>query len=556
LKGALLVAGTHSDAGKSVVVAGLCRWLVREGVKVAPFKAQNMALNSFVTREGAEIGRAQAAQAAAARISPEAAMNPVLLKPSAERQTQVIVRGKPWATASARSYQGMKGELLPVVLESLEDLRRRFEVVVCEGAGSPAEINLREDDIANMGLARAANLPVVVVGDIDRGGLFASLYGTLALLSAEDQALVKGFIVNKFRGDLAVLEPGLERMSTLTGRPFLGTLPWISGLGLDGEDSLALDAPRTLLPPLGRDVLRVAVVRLPRISNFTDLDALSHEPGVSVRFTESHDEILAADLAVVPGTKATVEDLKMLRSRGLDNALAERAKLSLPTIGICGGYQMLGSRITDGVESKEGETSGLGLLPVETVFEEEKLLARPEGCALEFENAEVSGYEIRHGRLLRFGGEPLFTVSSATNGDDGEGCQVGNTFGTSWHGVFESDGFRRAFLGRVAAERGLDWVAGDEPFAARREAQLDKLGDLIAENVDREALLRLMENGAPDYLPVVSGQLLGGQSQTRLMQRPLHTSVAQNGVNTRGETTTVPEQARRSEIEIKLKAES
>nr|MBA3474959.1 cobyric acid synthase [Rubrobacter sp.] len=280
MKGALLVAGTHSDAGKSVVVAGICRWLAREGVKVAPFKAQNMALNSFVTREGAEIGRAQAAQAAASCVEPEAAMNPVLLKPSAERRTQVIVWGKPYATASARSYQGMKGELLPVVLEALEDLRRRYEVVVCEGAGSPAEINLRQNDIANMGLSRAANLPVIVVGDIDRGGLFASLYGTLALLDAEDQALVGGFMVNKFRGDAAVLAPGLARMSELTGRPFFGTLPWVPGLGIDGEDSLALDAPWDARPPRGRDTLNVAVVRLPRISNFTDLDALAHEPGV------------------------------------------------------------------------------------------------------------------------------------------------------------------------------------------------------------------------------------------------------------------------------------
>ncbi|MDQ4064083.1 MAG: cobyric acid synthase, partial [Actinomycetota bacterium] len=230
MRGALLVAGTHSDAGKSVVVAGICRWLAREGIKVAPFKAQNMALNSFVTREGAEIGRAQAAQAAAARVEPEAAMNPVLLKPSAEKSTQVIVRGKPWATATAKSYQGMKGELLPIVLESLEDLRRRFEVVVCEGAGSPAEINLREGDLANMGLARAADLPVIVVGDIDRGGLFASLYGTLALLSKEDQALIGGFVVNKFRGDAAVLAPGLDKLSELTGRPFFGTLPYVRGL--------------------------------------------------------------------------------------------------------------------------------------------------------------------------------------------------------------------------------------------------------------------------------------------------------------------------------------
>jgi adenosylcobyric acid synthase len=392
----------------------------------------------------------------------------------------------------------MKGELLPVVLESLEDLRCRFEIVVCEGAGSPAEINLRAGDLANMGLARAAGLPVVVVGDIDRGGLFASLYGTLALLGEEDQALVGGFIVNKFRGDNAVLDPGLRKLSELTGRPFFGTLPYVRGLGLDGEDSLALDAPRDPLPSLGRDVVRVAVARLPRISNFTDLDALAYEPGVAVSFTESTREILASDLAILPGTKATVADLAWLHSRRLDHAMVERAERGLPTLGICGGYQMLGEKISDGVESGEGETLGLSLLPVETVFEEEKLLARPEGRALEFDDAEVSGYEIRHGRVRRYGGKPLFTV----NGSE-EGCRVRLTFGTSWHGIFECDDFRRAFLRRVAEARGLDWVAGDGSFASWREAQLEKLGDLIAENIDRDALLHLIEDGAPEELRFV-----------------------------------------------------
>ncbi len=502
------MAGTHSDAGKSVVVAGLCRWLAREGVKVAPFKAQNMALNSFVTREGAEIGRAQAMQAAAANVEPEAAMNPVLLKPSAERTTQVVVRGKPWATASARSYGGMKRELLPIVLESLEDLRSRFDVVVCEGAGSPAEINLRQNDLANMGLARAAGLPVLLVGDIDRGGLFASLYGTLALLSPADQAHIVGFLVNKFRGDPAVLEPGLERMTALTGRPFFGTLPFVRGLGIDGEDSLALDAPRPIKPPAGRDALRVAVARLGRISNFTDFDALAHEPGVAVRFTESYEELVEADLAVLPGTKATVEDLGLLRSRGLDRAFIERTRRGLPTLGICGGYQMLGGRILDGVESAAPEVPGLGLLPVETVFEPEKVLARPEGMAPGFAGASVSGYEIHHGRTRLLDGEPLFVTENGT-----EGCRAGATLGTSWHGVLESDAFRRAVLLWVAAERNLDWEPGEEPFAAAREAQLDRLGDLIAANVDREALLRNVEAGAPAGLPVVSGQLSAPSGQ-------------------------------------------
>ncbi|QIN79547.1 cobyric acid synthase [Rubrobacter marinus] len=541
MRGALLVAGTHSDAGKSVVVAGICRWLRREGVRVAPFKAQNMALNSFVTREGAEIGRAQAAQAAAARIEPEAAMNPVLLKPSAERETQVILRGKPYATATAKSYGAMKQELLPVVLDSLSDLRRRFDVVVCEGAGSPAEINLRKNDIANMGLARAARLPVVVVGDIDRGGLFASLYGTLALLSPEDQALVGGFLVNKFRGDPAVLEPGLRQMSGMTGRPFLGTLPHARGLSLlDGEDSLALDSPRPARPPLGGDVLRVAVVRLGRISNFTDLDPLAHEPGVAVRFTLSPEEVLEADLAVLPGTKATVDDLAALRASGLDRAILERSRRGLPTLGICGGYQMMGRRIVDGVESRKGEVSGLGLLPVETAFEEEKILGRPEGRASLFGAEPVSGYEIRHGRVRRSGGEPVF----ATEGLD-EGCAVGETFGTSWHGVFESDAFRRAFLRRVAGVRGLDWRPGDEAFAAAREAQLDRLGDLVAESVDREGLLRLVEDGAPAALPVVGSWLSNGDGRAPL-------GSAWNGHDAPDDTE---KHTRPAEDEMKLKAE-
>jgi adenosylcobyric acid synthase len=499
LRGALLVAGTHSDAGKSVVVAGICRWLAREGIRVAPFKAQNMALNSFVTRKGAEIGRAQAAQAQAAMVEPEVAMNPVLLKPSAQ-DTQVIVQGRPWAKAGARSYQGMKKDLMPTVLESLEDLRSHFDVVVCEGAGSPAEINLRPYDLANMGLARAAEVPVVLVGDIDRGGLFASLYGTLALLSEEDQALIGGFLVNKFRGDPAVLAPGLETLSGLTGRPFFGTLPYVTGLGLDGEDSLALDASREAMPPLGRDVVRIAVARLGRVSNFTDFDALAHEPGVFVSFTTSPTEILAADLAVIPGTKATVADLAGLRSRGLDRAFAERARRGFPTLGVCGGYQMLGERIADGIESG-GEAPGLGLLPIETFFGEEKLLGRPAGRAPLFGDAEVLGYEIRHGRIRRLGGEPLFSGDGLD-----EGCRVGAVFGTSWHGVMESDAFRQNFLRFVAGECGLDWTPGEESFAAAREARLEKLGDLISDNVDREALLRLIEDGPPSGMSVVSGQ--------------------------------------------------
>jgi adenosylcobyric acid synthase len=293
-------------------------------------------------------------------------------------------------------------------------------------------------------------------------------------------------------------------MTTMTGRPFLGTLPWIPGLGLDGEDSLALDAPRPVKPPLGRDVLRVAVARLGRISNFTDFDALAHEPGISLRFTGSAEEILDADLAVLPGTKATVDDLKLLRSRGIDRAFAERAKRALPTLGICGGYQMLGGRIEDGVEGDEARAVGLGLLPVETIFEEEKVLGRPEGRAVGFGDAEVSGYEIHLGRVRRDGGDPLFRT-----GEDTEGCRIGTTLGTTWHGVLESDGFRRALLQWVAGERSLDWRPGEESFVAAREAQLEKLGNLVADHVDREALMRLIDDGQPSGLPVVRLQASG-----------------------------------------------
>jgi adenosylcobyric acid synthase len=480
-------------------VAGLCRWLARQGVKVAPFKAQNMALNSAVTPDGAEIGRAQVAQAAAARLPPEAAMNPILLKPSGEQTSQLMVMGQAVAELDARAYQTLKPRLQTVVLEALASLADRFEVVICEGAGSPAEINLRADDLVNLGLARAVGLPVVVVGDIDRGGVFASLFGTLALLEAADQALVGGFLVNKFRGDRAILAPGLDQLGRLTGRPVLGVLPWRLGLRLDAEDSVELETPtQGSAPSRGADPLQVAVVRLPWLSNFTDFDPLAAEPGVTLQFTAASAEVLAADLAVVPGTKATVADLAWLRRMGLDRALAQRAARGLPTLGICGGYQLLGQRILDRVESRAGEVTGLSLLPVETVFEATKVLANPVGTAPWLGGVAASGYEIHHGRTRARGGEP---VLSSEDGD--LGCRRGAVVGVAWHGIFEADGFRRAFLGWVAAERGLDWVAGERPFAAVREERLEAVGDLIADHVDTAALERLLEEGAPPGLPFV-----------------------------------------------------
>jgi adenosylcobyric acid synthase len=499
MRGALLVCGTHSDAGKSLVTAGLCRWLARRGVSVAPFKAQNMALNSVVARGGFEIGRAQAMQAAAAGIEPEVAMNPILIKPSGERHSQVIVMGRPYVDVSAGSYQGLKDVLRPVVADALADLRARYDVVICEGAGSPAEINLRAADLTNMGLARAAGLPVLLVGDIDRGGVFASLLGTLAALDAEDQRHIAGFVINKFRGDASILAPGLDQIAALTGRPVLGVLPFAENLSIDAEDSLAIAG----VGGPGFDVagatgtLDVAVLRLRWMSNFTDLDALAREPGVRVRFTRSPVDLERADLVVVPGTKATVEDLARLRRDGLDAALQARGAAGAPILGVCGGYQLLGESITDAVESGAGEVAGLGLLPVRTVFGADKVLATVTGHSPLLRSA-VGGYEIRHGRPVAHGGTPLIVSADGTP----EGCVHGASLGTSWHGLLEHDDARRALLRWVAAHRGLPFrPAAGTDFRAERERQLDRLGDLVEEHLDTDALLALIEHGAPTDLP-------------------------------------------------------
>jgi adenosylcobyric acid synthase len=519
MKGALLVCGTQSDAGKSLVTAGICRWLHRAGVSVAPFKAQNMALNSVVTKDGNEVGRSQAVQAQAAGVELEAAMNPILIKPSGERYSQVMVMGKPYANASARSYQQLKHELRPLVADALAGLRARFDVVVCEGAGSPAEINLRDVDLVNMGLAREAQLPVVLVADIDRGGMFASLFGTLALLEPADQAHVAGFVVNKFRGDRSILDPGLAQLRELTGRRTFGVLPHVEDLWMDVEDSLALEAPRPEALAAA-DTLDVAVIRLRWMSNFTDVDALAAEPGVRVRFTRSVADVQRADLVVVPGTKATVEDLARVRDLGLDRALAERAAAGAPILGICGGYQLLGERITDYFESRDGEVNGLGLLPVRTTFEREKLLRRRAGgCA--WLRSSVGGYEIRHGRVAVTAREDVGAADGQQRGqrqephdglfmaDDGEpdGCRLGEVVGTSWHGVLEHDAFRRALLAHVAEVRGRRFVPGTGSFAQAREARLDVLGDLVERHLDTTRLSALIEGGVPAGLPSVATEV-------------------------------------------------
>lgn len=495
MKGSLLVAGASSDAGKSVVTAGLCRWLHRRGVSVAPFKAMNMSNNSVVTPDGGEIGRAQGAQAAACGLEPSTAMNPVLLKPGSDRRSHVVLRGRPYTDVTALSYRGLHPVLRQAALDAYDELAARYDVVLCEGAGSPAEINLRGTDLSNMGLADARDLPVIVVGDVDRGGVFASLFGTLALLGVRDQSLLAGFVINKFRGDERLLAPGIDQLTRVTGRPTYGVLPWQHGIAFDVEDSLSQQAVLAAAgPPLGRDTLRVAAVRLPRTSNATDVEALACEPGVSVRWTGSPSDVLDADLAVLPGSRATVADLEWLRTCGIAAALAARADAARPVLGVCGGYQMLAETVEDDVESGSGAVAGLGLLPVTVRFHERKTVGRPVGEALG--EKVTTAYEIHHGiASLRAGAcaEPFL-----------DGYRCGAVWGTTWHGAWESDGFRRAFLREVADAAGREFVpAPDVELAAVRAARLDALGDLVADNLDTIALESLITSGAPHGLPFV-----------------------------------------------------
>jgi adenosylcobyric acid synthase len=453
----LLVAGTTSDAGKSVVTTGLCRAFARRGVAVAPYKAQNMSNNSMVcvAADGtaAEIGRAQWVQALAAGVMPEPAMNPVLLKPGSDRRSHVVLMGQPAGDVSSRDWESGRRHLAQAAHAAYDDLSARFDVVVAEGAGSPAEINLRAGDYVNMGLARHAGLPTVVVGDIDRGGVFAAMFGTVALLES------------------------------LTGRRVYGVLPWDAGLWLDSEDALDLDGRRAVHTA----ARKVAVVRLPRISNFTDLDALGLEPDLDVVFAAERRDLTDADLVVLPGTRATISDLGWLRSRGLDRAIVEHAQRGRPVLGICGGFQMLGRRIADphGVEGEPGvSVAGLGLLDVSTEFAVDKVLRLPVGTAL---GAPASGYEIHHGRVTVGSGESFLG-----------GARADAVFGTMWHGSLEGDELRRAFLSSA-----LGLTPSSVSFPEARERRLDLLGDLVEEHLDVEALLDLSRIGAPADLPVL-----------------------------------------------------
>jgi adenosylcobyric acid synthase len=495
-----MVCGTSSNAGKSVIVAGLCRLLARQGVSVAPFKGQNMSLNSVVTPDGREIGRAQGAQAEAAGVPPEVAMNPVLLKPMGERRSQVMVMGRPWRVLEAAEYHRAKPELRAIVLDALADLRSRHDVVILEGAGSPAEINLLAGDLVNLGLAAAAGVPAVVVGDIDRGGVFAHLFGTVELLPDGLRSLVRGFVINKLRGDPVLLGDGPATLEARTGVPTLGVIPWLDGLSIDAEDSLALSSdpasPRSERDG-GEDVLDVAVLQFPRISNFTDLDALRAEPAVSVRFVGHGSGLGDPDLVVLPGTKATVADLDWLRRCGLEAALNRLLGGTRPPVvlGICGGYQMLGRRIVDdaGIEAAPGEYPGLGLLDVETSFGPDKRTWRRRGLDRRSGGA-VSGYEIHHGVVATGPTHRGWLSLEGIDGgpeEEGSVSERAGVFGTTLHGLLENDGFRAAFLTEVGERRGKRVGPSGVVFAAVRAAEVERVADACQRHLDLDALWRI-----------------------------------------------------------------
>ena len=470
----LLIAGTASDAGKSLIVTGLARAFRRRGIKVAPFKSQNMSNNSMVCSDGTEIGRAQYLQAQAAGVEPGSLLNPVLLKPGSDRRSFVVLRGRPAGELGAGEYASGRKHLAAAAFEAYEELAAGHDLVLCEGAGSPAEINLRRGDYVNFGLAERFGLPVVLAADIDRGGALAAIFGTHGIVSEQDRGRLAGYLINKFRGDQAVLDPGLDELTRRTGLRNYGVLPWLADVWLDGEDALTIGS-RALRP--GTGVLHVAVVHFPRTSNATDVDALAAEPGVQVVVTASPDQVARADLAVLPGSRATVTDLAWLREKGLAEAIRIRARQQRPVLGICGGYQMLTDRILDDLESGDGDIPGLGLLPGEVRFGEAKVLGRPSGT---WRGEPVEGYTIHHGRVHASGGKEFC-----------EGQQIGATFGTMWHGAFESDGFRRAFLEEIARLTGSDWrpSEGAPGYAEQREAMIERLADACEDNLDVPALL-------------------------------------------------------------------
>ena len=488
---AIMVQGTASNAGKSLLAAGLCRIFKQDGYRVAPFKSQNMALNSAITPDGLEMGRAQVVQAEAAGILPDVRMNPILLKPTTDVGSQVIVNGRVQGNLRAMDYYRRKKEYIPAILEAYNSLSAEYDVIVIEGAGSPAEINLKQNDIVNMGLAQLVDAPVLLVGDIDRGGVFAQLYGTVALLEPEERARVKGTIVNKFRGDRAILEPGIKTLEELCGVPVAGVVPYLD-LDLDDEDSLTERFHRAE----SRRAIDIAVIRLPRISNFTDFSPFGRYENVSLRYVGKVEELHHPDLIFLPGTKSTLSDLLWLRQSGLEAAILKLAAAGTPGLGICGGYQMLGRTIADpdGAEGEAGAVMrGLGLLPADTVFYPEKTRTRVTGTALAgpFAGARLEGYEIHMGRTEVRGGEPFCRL------EDGraDGCAAGSVYGTYLHGLFDTGEATARLADALCRQKGLD-PAGTAPLSheAFQQQEFDKLAAAVRGALDMDAVYRMMES--------------------------------------------------------------
>ena len=500
----LMIQGTASSVGKSILVTALCRILRQDGYSVAPFKAQNMSLNSFVTREGGEIGRAQAVQAEAAGIEPSVDMNPVLLKPEADARSQLIIRGKLAKSLSANQYYNETPYLLKIVEDSLNRLRAVYDVVIIEGAGSPAEINLKAREIVNMRVARMASAPVLLVGDIDRGGVLASLVGTLELLDESERNYIKGFIINKFRGDLKLLQPGLDFLEQRTSKPVLGVVPYFRDIPIAQEDSVYLDERQE--KPLSAD-LDVVVIRLPHISNYDDFDPLEEE-GCRVRYVVSPVELGTPDLIILPGTKSTISDLAYLRQSGLAENILHQVKEGRPVVGICGGYQMLGKTLHDpeGVESALGSTPGLGLLDVVTTFIAEKTTTQVKACVVAdwgllggMQGQEVAGYEIHMGQTRNYGNEAAFRILATPEGAvdyyDGALNARGTVLGTYMHGLFHNPGFLRVLLNSLRRHRGLPERWGG---VADKEMQYDKLAELVRHSLDIAAVYNIMQQGMAD----------------------------------------------------------
>ncbi len=496
----IMVQGTSSHAGKSIIATALCRIFAHDGYEVAPFKAQNMSLNSYVTPDGGEIGRSQAVQAAAAMTASKVEMNPVLIKPEGDSRSQVVVMGRPLGVASAREYYDLKPTIWDTVTSALDRLRDDYDVIVIEGAGSPAEINLKQHDIVNMRVALHANAPVLLVGDIERGGVFAQLVGTMALLESEEQARVKGYVINKFRGDASLLTPGLAFLKERTGVPVAGVIPYFSDIHIPEEDSLGIASD----PMSCEKTLDIAVMRLPHISNFDDFDPLRNEPGVRVRYVGRAEEFGDPDLVIIPGSKTTMADLDWLRTQGLAELTVTTRQKGTPVIGICAGYQMLGRALLDpeGVESAKAETYGLGLLQTSTAFANRKSthqvkghVAADGGLLLGCRGAEVSAYEIHMGvtecdeRLTQ-----PFVLHSRSGQSvelaDGSMDDEGLTLGTYLHGLFHNRAVRRSILDCVAARKGVTLPDSAEDIDP--SAEYDKLAELVRQHLDMQMVYRAM----------------------------------------------------------------